>query len=65
MVILDLTIGSFEKTIEFQIIDIPSSFNLIQGRLWIHGLDGVASSLHEKVKFISDENRVIKFYGDS
>ena len=65
MVILDLITGSFEKSMEFQVIVIPTPSNLLLRRLWIHGLDGITSSLHRKVKFITDENKVIKLYGDS
>ena len=38
VVILDLTMGSFEKSMDFQVIDIPLSFNLLLGRPWIHSL---------------------------
>ncbi|KAL6335862.1 hypothetical protein AAG906_003487 [Vitis piasezkii] len=33
---------------------IPSSFNLLLGRLWIHRAGAIPSSLHQKVKFIHD-----------
>ena len=33
---------------------IPTSFNLLLGRLWIHIVGVIPSSLHQKVKFIHD-----------
>ena len=46
-------------------INIPASFNLLLGRQWIHGLDGVASSLYQKIRFITNENKIIKLCEDS
>ena len=50
---------------DFQVIDISTSFNLLLVRPWIHGLDDVTFSLNQKVKFISDENKVFELCGDS
>ena len=33
---------------------IPTSFNLLLGRPWIHRAGAIPSSLHQKVKFIHD-----------
>ncbi|EEF25156.1 conserved hypothetical protein, partial [Ricinus communis] len=45
------------------VLDIPASFNLLLGRPWIHALEAVPSTLHQKVKFIQG-NRVISIFGD-
>ncbi|KAJ9694023.1 hypothetical protein PVL29_009818 [Vitis rotundifolia] len=42
----------------FQVLRIPTSFNLLLGRPWIHRAGAIPSSLHQKVKFIHD-GRVI------
>ncbi|RVW22918.1 Retrovirus-related Pol polyprotein from transposon 297 [Vitis vinifera] len=38
----------------FQVLRIPTSFNLLLGRPWIHVAGAIPSSLHQKVKFIHD-----------
>ncbi|XP_077249108.1 uncharacterized protein LOC143888541 [Tasmannia lanceolata] len=53
--------GMFE--IEFQVLDIKPSFNLLLGRPWLHKYGVVPSSLHQKLKFIKG-NSVITVRGD-
>lgn len=60
---LSLLIGPIEFHVEFQVIDIPSSFNLLLGRAWIHQVGALPSSLHQKVK-IPIEDDVIVVHGD-
>ncbi|KAL6347599.1 hypothetical protein AAG906_026126 [Vitis piasezkii] len=43
----------------FQILRIPTSFNLLLGRLWIHRAGAIPSSLHQKVKFIHEVSRPV------
>ena len=50
---------------EFQMIRLRASFNILLGRPGIHGLDGVASSLHQKMKLNTIENKIIELCGDS
>ncbi|KAL6350182.1 hypothetical protein AAG906_004122 [Vitis piasezkii] len=38
----------------FQVLRIPTSFNLLLGRPWIHRAEAILYSLHQKVKFIHD-----------
>ena len=38
----------------FKVLRIPTSFNLLLGRPWIHRAGAIPSSLHQKVKFIHD-----------
>ncbi|KAL6335029.1 hypothetical protein AAG906_025816 [Vitis piasezkii] len=38
----------------FEVLRIPTSFNLLLGRPWIHRAGAIPSSLHHKVKFIHD-----------
>ena len=38
----------------FQVLRIPTSFNLLLGRPWIHRVEVIPSSLHQKMKFIHD-----------
>ncbi|XP_019265514.1 PREDICTED: uncharacterized protein LOC109243077 [Nicotiana attenuata] len=50
-IILELTIGPVEFTMEFQVIDVAVSYNLLLGRPWIHAAKAVPSTLHQMVKF--------------
>nr|CAN61210.1 hypothetical protein VITISV_014941 [Vitis vinifera] len=43
----------------FQVLRIPTSFNLLLGRPWIHIVRVIPSSLHQKVKFIHDGQVII------
>nr|CAN66547.1 hypothetical protein VITISV_036484 [Vitis vinifera] len=56
---VDLQIGPTTFSTLFQVFRIPSSFNLLLGRPWIHIAGVIPSSLHQKVKFIHD-GQVIK-----
>lgn len=53
---LMVNIGPLEKKVEFQVLDIPATFNLLLGRPWLHENRAVPSTLHQKVKLpINDE----------
>ena len=51
---IELLIGPTTFTTLFQVLRIPTSFNLLLGRPWIHRAGAIPSSLHQKVKFIHD-----------
>ncbi|RVW21342.1 Transposon Ty3-I Gag-Pol polyprotein [Vitis vinifera] len=51
---IELMIGLITFPILFQVLRIPTSFNLLLGRPWIHRAGAIPSSLHQKVKFIHD-----------
>ncbi|KAI8542936.1 hypothetical protein RHMOL_Rhmol08G0178600 [Rhododendron molle] len=48
---LKLDAKGFEMDVEFHVVDIPATFNLLLGRPWLHRLDimAVPSTLHQKV----------------
>ncbi|XP_070026277.1 uncharacterized protein [Nicotiana sylvestris] len=50
-IILELTIGPVQFTMEFQVLDVVVSYNLLLGRPWIHAAKAVPSTLHQMVKF--------------
>ncbi|XP_070023319.1 uncharacterized protein [Nicotiana sylvestris] len=50
-IMLELTIGPVEFTMEFQVLDIAVSYNLLLGRPWIHIAKAVSSTLHQVAKF--------------
>lgn len=49
---LPVEIGPVVFAINFQVLQIPSAYNFLLGRPWIHISGGVSSSLHQKVKFL-------------
>ena len=55
--------GSQELMTEFVVVDIPSPYNAIVGRDWLHRMRGVASTLHQVIKFITPRG-VEAVYGD-
>ncbi|RVW76831.1 hypothetical protein CK203_043067 [Vitis vinifera] len=46
------------------VLRIPTSFNLLLGRPWIHRAGAIPSSLHQKVKFIHEGQVVVQSAGD-
>lgn len=50
--------------VQFQVLNIPSSFTMLLGRPWIHQAAAVLSSLHQKIKFIIDDE-VITILADT
>ena len=50
----ELLIGPTTFVTVFQVLRIPTSFNLLLGRPWIHRARVIPSSLHQKVMFIRD-----------
>ena len=51
---IELLIGLAIFATVFQVLRIPASFNLLLGRPWIHRVEAISSSLHQKVQFIHD-----------
>ena len=62
---IELLIGPTTFITLFQVLRIPTSFNLLLGRPWIHRARVIPSSLHQKVKFIHGGQVItMKFVGD-
>ncbi|XP_070005758.1 uncharacterized protein [Nicotiana sylvestris] len=60
---LCLQMGPTWFDFDFQVIDVPSSYNLLLGRRWTHAIGVVASILHQAVKFEWNHQEVI-IHGD-
>ena len=56
---IELLIGLTTFVAVFQVLRIPTSFNLLLGRPWIHSAGSIPSSLHQMVKFIHDGRVVV------
>ena len=61
---MPLLFGEHVINVDFLVVDIPSSFNLLLGRPWLHKVGGVASSLHQMVKF-RNEGKIVVIHGES
>ncbi|XP_050919093.1 uncharacterized protein LOC127136596 [Lathyrus oleraceus] len=60
---LPILIGPHIFPINFQIMDINSMYSYLLGRPWIHAIGAVTSTLHQKMKFVMD-NQLIIIYGE-
>ncbi|XP_070029962.1 uncharacterized protein [Nicotiana sylvestris] len=58
-IVLELTIGLVEFTMEFQVLDVAVSYNLLLGQPWIHAAKAVPSTLHQIVKFEWDRQEIV------
>ncbi|KAK9682344.1 hypothetical protein RND81_10G066600 [Saponaria officinalis] len=47
---LRIKTGPIERKTEFQVIDVAPSYNMLLGRPWIHAVQAVTSTLHQKVR---------------
>ncbi|XP_071723482.1 uncharacterized protein [Rutidosis leptorrhynchoides] len=61
---LDVQIGLVVFNIHFQVLDIPTAFNFLLGRPWIHTVGAVPSSLHQTVKFVIERKPVTVYEPD-
>ncbi|KAL4302206.1 hypothetical protein GQ457_10G004520 [Hibiscus cannabinus] len=51
---IQLQIGPTLYDVDFLVMDIKPTYNCLLGRPWIHSAGAVPSSLHQKLKYISD-----------
>ncbi|KAH7862454.1 hypothetical protein Vadar_005027 [Vaccinium darrowii] len=50
-VTLPVRAGSVVLSTDFLVVDIPSSYNVIIGRTWMHKMRAVSSTYHQKIKY--------------
>ncbi|XP_070036516.1 uncharacterized protein [Nicotiana tomentosiformis] len=62
-IMLELSIEPVEFTMEFQVLYVSVSYNLLLGRPWIYAAKAVPSSLHQMVKFEWDRQEIV-VHGD-
>ncbi|KAK8978449.1 hypothetical protein V6N11_008760 [Hibiscus sabdariffa] len=51
---IQLQIGPIVYDVDFLVMDIKPTYNCLLGRPWIHSAGAIPSSLHQKLKYISD-----------
>ena len=52
------------KQVEFWVLKVPSTYNIILGRTWLHAMRSVASSYHQVMRFPNDTGVIEEVYGD-
>ena len=56
---LAIKVGPMFFTVNFQVIKVDSPYNMLLGRPWLHVAGAVASTLHRRLKFASEDLMVI------
>ncbi|XP_050915072.1 uncharacterized protein LOC127130033 [Lathyrus oleraceus] len=56
---LPIKIGPTFFNITFQVMDIHPGYSCLLGRPWIHSAGAVTSTLHQKLKFITDDKMIV------
>ena len=51
---IEIQIGPCTFTVEFQVMDISPSYNCLLERPWIHIAGAIPSTLHQKIKFVTE-----------
>uniref|UniRef100_UPI003F882687 retropepsin-like aspartic protease n=1 Tax=Cysteiniphilum litorale TaxID=2056700 RepID=UPI003F882687 len=48
---LKVQVGGAARMTDFLVVDAPSPYNAIMGRSWLHSMEAVPSTYHQKLKF--------------
>ncbi|XP_058219380.1 uncharacterized protein LOC131329949 [Rhododendron vialii] len=64
MITLPIRAGSVVLDMEFVVVDVPSPYNAIVRRTWLHKLKAIASTYHQVVRFIGANGRQEDVYED-
>lgn len=56
---LPIKIGLTIFTITFQVMDIHPGYSCLLGKAWIHVVDAITSTLHQKLKFITKDKMIV------
>ncbi|XP_026420662.1 uncharacterized protein LOC113316730 [Papaver somniferum] len=63
-IILEIWVGIILTLTTFCVVDVLSPYTAIVGRSWVHGIKGVASTYHQRLKFPTPDG-VAEIIGDS
>ena len=53
-IILSVRARSMTKQVEFLVLKVPSTYNIILGRTWLHAMRAVASTYHQVMWFSNE-----------
>ncbi len=60
---LPLQIGACTFNVTFQVMNIEPAYTMLLGRPWIHSVNAIPSTLHQKIKYIVD-GKIITVRGE-
>ncbi|XP_028061931.1 uncharacterized protein LOC114265348 [Camellia sinensis] len=63
-IILPAKVGSVVKQVEFWVLKVPSTYNLILGRGWLHAMQAIASTYHQVMRLPSAMGEVEEIWSD-
>ena len=63
-IILPVRARSMTKQMEFCVLKVPSTYNIILGRTWLHAMRSVASTYHQVLRFPNEAGVIEKVFGD-
>ena len=63
-IILSVRAESMTKQEEFWVLKVPSTYNIILGRTWLHAMRAVASTYHQVMQFPNEAGVIEEVYGD-
>ncbi|XP_058180120.1 uncharacterized protein LOC131298661 [Rhododendron vialii] len=63
-IFLRVVVGSKTLSVEFIVVNVPSPYNAILGRTWLHDMQAIASTYHQVVRFIGINGRQEDLRGD-
>ncbi|XP_028103434.1 uncharacterized protein LOC114302590 [Camellia sinensis] len=63
-IILLVKAGSVTKQVEFWVLKVPSTYNLILGRGWLNAMQAVASTYHQVLRFPAPNGQIEEVWGD-
>ncbi|XP_028105913.1 uncharacterized protein LOC114304970 [Camellia sinensis] len=63
-IILPVKAGSVTKQVEFWVLKVPSTYNLILGKGWLHTMQAVASTYHQVLRFPAPNGQIEEVWGD-
>ncbi|XP_028094509.1 uncharacterized protein LOC114294594 [Camellia sinensis] len=63
-IILPVRVGSIVKLVEFWVLKVSSTYNLILGRGWLHAMQAVASTFHQVMRFPAPAGQIEEVWGD-
>ncbi|XP_058216779.1 uncharacterized protein LOC131327651 [Rhododendron vialii] len=63
-IFLPIVVGSKMLSVKFVVVNISSPYNAILGRTWLHGMQAIASTYYQVVRFIGTHRRQKDLRGD-
>ena len=63
-IILPVRAGSMTKQVKFWVLKVPSTYNIILGRTWLHAMRSVVSTYHQVMRFPNEVGVIEEVLGD-